>query len=267
MSISRSSDDGGSAAVPPTGLTPSPPWFPLLGMTVRRLGRLVDELPGGRQSLAGLEIFKVRRGVLKAPSDVLSICERLQAEGDAGIGIATWFVCFNSGDVFLDFLEALEFFFAGLPQGIDTVIWLSCVSRRCVRDAELHLFKHVIEGTRNMVMFMSSWDKPNVLTRAWCLWELYICCSCGGRIEFALPRAQRAQSPEVIGPKLATFMHSIVDVSIKNGTCFLASDQDDLFDAIATDAGFSVFDAIVQRTLKEYAERLLRGSVQMETIA
>ena len=273
MSISRSNDDGGSSAVPTTGPTPSPPAFPLLGITVRRLGRLVDELPGGRQSLAGLEMYKLwRGGVLDPLSDPTkpSLCERLQAEGDAGVGIATWFVTFSFSDIFLDLLDALEFFFEGEAQGLDTVVWFSPASRRPISRCPTHdhieakkaVLKCAIQGTRNLVMFMSTWDNPNTLTRAWCQWELYTCCSCGGRVEFALPRAQRVQLMEVMRSNPVTFFDLIATLRIENSTCYEAMCKDNIFAAISAEVGFSGLDAAVRRALKEWMERLLRGKIE-----
>ena len=271
MSISRSNDDGGSSAVSTTGPTPSPPAFPLLGITVRRLGRLVDELPGGRQSLAGLEMYKLwRGGVLDPLSDPTkpSLCERLQAEGDAGVGIATWFVCYCMIDIFLDFLETLEFFFAGEPQGLDTVIFFSLATFRpfVPGDANskvslLSLFRYAIQGTRQLVMFLSTWDKPGALARAWCMWELFACFSCGGRVEFAFPLAQRVQLMEVMRSNPAAFLDSVAALRSKNGTSRFASEQDELHAAISAEIGFSGLDAMVRRALGEWMERLLRAKI------
>ncbi len=92
-------------------------------MTVRRFGRLVDETPGGRQALAGIATRAWIEPVLKHYDLTKgSLCQQLQAEGDAGIGIATWFVALYFYDTLLEFLDALEHFFAMEPQGLDTVI-------------------------------------------------------------------------------------------------------------------------------------------------
>jgi hypothetical protein len=272
MSISHSDDDGGSSAVPTTGPTPSPPAFPLLGITVRRLGRLVDELPGGRQSLAGLEMYKLwRGGVLDPSSDPTkpSFCERLQAEGDAGVGIATWFVSYTAGEIFLDLLDALECFFEGEAQGLDTVVWFSLASKRPVPRCPAQddygtlkaVFKCAIESTRNLVMFMSTWDKPNTLTRAWCLWELSVCCSCGGRVEFALPRAQRVQLMEVMRSNPATFFDSTAALRSENSASDVSS-REAVFAAISAGVGFSGLDAMVRRALWDWMERLLRAKIE-----
>ena len=280
MSISRSSDDGGSSAVPTTGPTPSPPAFPLLGITVRRLGRLVDELPGGRQSLAGLEMYKLWRGGVLDPlsgwtgcSTKPSLCERLQAEGDAGVGIATWFVSYTAKEIFLDLLDALEIFFEGEAQGLDTVVWFCEASFDSKRPTPqgptqddygflLAVFKCAVESTRNLVMFMSTWDKPSALTRAWCMWELYCCCSCGGRVEFALPRAQRVQLMEVMRSNPATFFDIIAALRSENSTANDNSSREAVFAAIPAEVGFSGLDAVVRRALWDWMERLLRAKIE-----
>jgi hypothetical protein len=273
MSISRSDDDGGSSAVPTTGPTPSPPAFPLLGITVRRLGRFVDEFPGGRQSLAGLEMYKLwHGGVLDPMSDPTkpSLCERLQAEGDAGVGIATWFVSYTAKEIFLDLLDALEIFFEGEAQGLDTVVWFCKASNRLYPRCPTHndieggtaVLKHAVQGTRNLVMFMSTWDKPSALTRAWCLWELSVCCSCGGRVEFALPRAQRVQLMEVMRSNPATFFDIIASLRSENCTDTNNLWRVEVFAAISAEVGFSGLDAMVRRALWDWMERLLRAKIE-----
>ena len=273
MTTSRSNDDGGSSAVPTTGPTPSLPAFPLLGITVRRLGRLVDELPGGRQSLAGLEMYKLwRGGVLDPLSDPTkpSLCERLQAEGDAGVGIATWFVSYTAKEIFLDLLDALEIFFEGEAQGLDTVVWFSLASKRPLPQCPTQddygtlkaVFKCAIESTRNLVMFMSTWDKPRALTKAWCLWELYCGCSCGGRVEFALPRAQRVQLMEVMRSNPATFFDIIAALRSENSTALNDSFREAVFAAIPVEVGFSGLDAMVRCALWDWMERLLRAKIE-----
>ena len=273
MTTSRSNDDGGSSAVPTTGPTPSLPAFPLLGITVRRLGRLVDELPGGRQSLAGLEMYKLwRGGVLDPLSDPTkpSLCERLQAEGDAGVGIATWFVSYTAKEIFLDLLDALEIFFEGEAQGLDTVVWFSLASKRPLPQCPTQddygtlkaVFKCAIESTRNLVMFMSTWDKPRALTKAWCLWELYCGCSCGGRVEFALPRAQRVQLMEVMRSNPATFFDIIAALRSENSTATNDSFREAVFAAIPAEVGFSGLDAMVRCALWDWMERLLRAKIE-----
>jgi hypothetical protein len=92
-------------------------------MTVRRLGRLADETPGGRQALAGLTTVEWLKLVQKHYDLTKgSMCEQLQAEGDSGIGIPTWFVSFYARDTVLEFLDALEHFFAIKPQGLILVV-------------------------------------------------------------------------------------------------------------------------------------------------
>lgn len=254
----------------------------MLGITVRRFGRLVEELPGGRQSLAGLEIYKLFRGgvldPLSQPDPTKpSLCERLQAEGDPGVGIATWFVCFTAGDIFLDLLDAMEFFFESEPQGLDTVVWFNLASKRRLPRCPTHndieggtaVLKHAVLSTHNLVMFLSTWDKPHhrggrswhALTRAWCLWEFHVCCSCGGRVEFALPRAQLVQLMEVMRSNPATFFDFTAAFRSENSVSDV-SWREAVFAAISAEVGFSGLDTMVRRALEDWMERLLRAKIE-----
>jgi hypothetical protein len=219
-------------------------------------------------------VYKLwRGGVLDPSSDPTkpSLCERLQAEGDAGVGIATWFVCFYMEQVFLDFLEALEFFFAYEPQGLDTVIFLSLASFRPFvpgdAAAKLSSFKRVIQGTRQLVMFLSTWDKPDALRRAWCMWELFVCFRCGGRVEFVFPRLQRVRLMEVMRSNPAAFLDSISFPRSESSTSRFASEQDELHAAISAEMGFSGLDAMVRRALGDWMERLLRAKIEEARVA
>ena len=82
--------------------------FPRLGMKVRHLLHVIYSRFGGRRALAGLTkdqgndlVFVPLTAATK-----LSLCEQLQAEGDNGVCIATWFVSHAWLYTFVDILEA-----------------------------------------------------------------------------------------------------------------------------------------------------------------
>jgi hypothetical protein len=262
-------DDGGSSAVSTTGPSPASLVVSPLGMTVRRLGQMVDEHPGGRQALVGLTMGQVLhtykevfQPVHTAPTEP-SVCEQFRERGDACIGIATWFVSYSSLDPLLDFLEALEHFFAREPLGLDTLIWCSPVSKRPFAPGEPQTpsFSQAIQRTGNLFMMLAPWNKPVTLTSSWCIYELYICLSSGGRVEFALPEAQRAQLTEDLMSKPASFLEFLANVDSESSRCFHASDRDEIFAAVPTSVGFAGLDTIVRRALQSWMVRLLQGRI------
>jgi hypothetical protein len=279
MSISGSTD-GGSSAVSTAGQSPASSVatnvFCPLGMTVRCLGRLADETPGGRQALAGITTGQWRNSVLSRRNHdmnklKMSLCEQLQAEGDAGIGIATWFVSFWTWDMFLDFLEALEDFFASEPQGLDTVIWLSKLSNFYIVGDDFaglsRLFTLAIQSAGNLVMILGSWDKPTVLTRAWCIHELYICWNSGLRIEFALPQAQRAQLIDDMRSEPTRFSEFLAGVRSESSSCYDAKERDEIYAWVQSSVGFAGLDTIVRCTLQSWMVRLLQCKIDEASAA
>jgi len=132
----------------------------------------------------------------------LSLCEQLQAEGNDGVGVATWFVSHAWMYTCVELLETLEHLFTGEPQGLDTCIWLDMVSTSqhgtFSRPPEWwrQMFILAVQSMGNLVMVMAPWYKPVTLTRAWSILELYACSSSGCRFEVAFPEAQRADMAE-----------------------------------------------------------------------
>jgi tetratricopeptide (TPR) repeat protein len=242
--------------------------FPRLGMKVRRLLRVIDSRSGGRRALAGLTTDQVKDLVfvpLTAASQ-LSLCEQLQAEGDDGVGVATWFVSHAWLYTFVELLEALDHFFAGEPQGLDTCIWLDLVSTSqhgtFSRPPQwwAATFQTAIQSMGNMVMVMCPWDKPVTLTRAWCILELYACCSSSAacRFDVALPEAQRLQLAQDLAYRADAFYEFLGSVNSESSECSRESDRESIFAAVCASVGFAGLDAVVRRTLAAWMVRQLQ---------
>jgi hypothetical protein len=240
-----------------------------LGMTVRRIGRLADETPGGRQALDGLTTSAWLKLVLKHYDLTKgSLCQQLQAEGDAGIGIATWFVSFYARDTVLEFLDTLEHFFAMEPQGLDTVIWFfrfSVVNPNADLDdaaGESRLFTQAIQSVGNFVMMLASLHKPTtVLTRAWCMYEFYTAWNSGLRIEFALPRAQRAQLIEDTRSEPTRFSEFLANVRSESSSCYSAKVTDYIHASLESSVGFAGLDILLRSALRSWMVQLLQCKI------
>jgi tetratricopeptide (TPR) repeat protein len=241
--------------------------FPRLGITVRRLLRVVDGQSGGRAALAGLTTDQVKDAVFVpiTAETQLSLCEQLQSTGDEGVGIATWFVSHAWIYLFLELVEALESFFAAEPQGLDTCVWLDLVSTSqhgtFSRPPEwwATTFQNAIQSMGNMVMVMSPWDKPVTLTRAWCILELYACCSSSTpcRFEVALPNAQQVKLADDLLGSTTAFYAFLECIDSQSSECSRESDRQSIFAAVRSSVGFAALDAVIRRTLTAWIEQQL----------
>ena len=236
--------------------------FPRLGMSVRRLGRIVDSQRGGRQALRGLTTSQVKLRVFVplTAATRLSMCAQLQAQGDPGVGVATWYVSHAWARPFLELLEALEHFFDSQAQGRDTAVWLDVVSvaqhaapsRPCRWFHSLHA---VIQSIGNMVMVMAPWDQPTVLLRAWCLFELHACGSDSNcRFEVALPQLQRRRLASDLAATAEAFNAFLLSARMERGESSLAADRDGVFAAVrdSVPVGLAGVDAVVRRLLRSW---------------
>jgi hypothetical protein len=236
---------------------------------------MADESPGGRQALAGLTIVEWLLHVMEHYDLAKgSVCQQLQAEGDAGIGIATWFVCFYNKDPFLEFLDALEHFFAMEPQGLDTVIWFyrfSTVKLMAGADyfADLsRLFTQAIQGVCNFVMMLISLHKSTpVLTRAWCLYEFYAAWNSGLRIGFALSQARRAQLIEDMRSEPNRFSEFLGNIRSEFSRCREghAKVRDDVHASLESSVGFAGLDTLLRSALQSWMEQLLQCKISEAT--
>ena len=245
---------------------PLTPDFPRLGMTVRRLLRVIDSRSGGRRALNGLTTEEVK-DVVFAPltaATQLSLCEQLQAEGDVGVNVAAWFVSHAWMSEFVELLEALEHFFADTPQGLDTCIWLDLVStsQHGVFNRPPQwwaaTFQTAIQSMGNMVMVISPWDKPVTLTRAWCILELYACCcNSACRFEVALSNNQRQLLEVQCLDSADSFNSFLANVNTESSQCSRESDRQSIFSAVRASVGFAALDTIIRRTLSAWMLRML----------
>jgi len=245
--------------------------FPPLGMSLRRLQRVVDNHRGGRQALRGLTTSQVKLRVF-APLTAAtrqSLCEQLQAQGDPCVGVATWFVSHAWARPFLELLEALEHFFDGEAQGHDTIVWLDLVSvvqhPTCSRPARWwsHSLRAGIQSIGNLVAVMAPWEQPTVLSRTWCLFELHACCSGSNcRFEIALPEMQRRRLASDLATSFETFNSFVTSARSECSECSLAGDRDGVFAAIRDGEGFAAVDAVVRRVMMSWILRQLRVGLE-----
>jgi hypothetical protein len=244
---------------------PSPAF---LGISVRRLVRLLDELPGGSEVASGLTTFQWMNQVLKyhANSAKQSVCQRLLSEGDDGVGIASWFICFYLKDPILHCIETLVHFFEGEPLGLDTLIWFEAVSTYRIDLLtfvdQCRLISDAIQHAGNMLVTCASgsWDKPTLLTRKWCIYEIYVCCCSSSRVEFAHYQSQREQLLCDMRSRPAAFIEMLANVRSETSVWWNLG-ADDIFIVVPASIGYAGLDTAVRRALQSWMVRLLLAKV------
>ncbi len=164
---------------------------------------------------------------------------------------------------FLDLVRALESFFADKP---DAIIWLDFISKSQYQFAPSdrppqwwqNTFRLAIGQMGQMVMVMTPWDNPIALTRAWCLYELYACCSSGSRFSVAFPPCERARFIAEIVASGDAFFDMLGKVNTEKSECSRATDRQRIFSAVQSLAGgFSALDRGVLSTMTEWLSSIL----------
>ena len=199
------------------------------------------------------------------PPGTRSMCTLLAADPRTAhfVGKPTHFLSHAWLYRILNVAQALEEFEESQPEGTPPIFWwFDCFAIDEHSTQELSqewwstTFKQAIKLIGHTVMFLSPWDTPQTLVRAWCLWELH--CTIETDSEFSIhlgsdeKKAFRATLSEDGGDKVIA-MISAIDVRKSQ-----ASDPQDLqmiLDAVDETSGGS--EALNQLCVGQLRDRFV----------
>ena len=110
------------------------------------------------------------------------------------VGIASVFISHAWKYTFVEVISALEYHFRVEP---DIFIWFDLVSNNQIQapnfsfESWSNTFKSAIEDFHHVVLILSLFDKHVVLSRGWCVFEIYCAVITGSRFELAMGQAQK----------------------------------------------------------------------------
>ena len=100
---------------------------------------------------------------------------------------------------FLEVVDALLEFARSQPAGLGTVAWMDvfchCQHTKLVPSFDFLTTRFVglVGDIGHVVTVLLPWNKPVVLTRTWCVFEVYACMATWGRFDVAMPAAERSR--------------------------------------------------------------------------
>ena len=165
---------------------------------------------------------------------------------------------------FLEVVDALVEFAASQPAGLDTVAWMDvfchCQHTKLVPSFDFLTTRFVglVGDIGHVVTVLLPWNKPVVLTRTWCVFEVYACMATGGRFDVAMPAAERSRFLEGMLEDSGVYYKALSEISSRKSDCFDPSDRVQLFDAIERSVGFTQLDSTVLRAMEGW----LTGSLE-----
>ena len=127
--------------------------------------------------------------------DRLSTCERLQQQGNPGVGTATVFVSWHLGMKVSTLLDGMRRYLEQHPELPRSTKWWVCdfvIRQGAAAKADVALLGECVRAVGHTVLIMESWRDPMPLKRAYCLKELYYTQASGARFAVVMSGAQRA---------------------------------------------------------------------------
>ena len=148
------------------------------------------------------------------------------------VGIASVFISHAWKYTFVEVISALEYHFRVEP---DIFIWFDLVSNNQIQapnfsfESWSNTFKSAIEDFHHVVLILSLFDKHVVLSRGWCVFEIYCAVITGSRFELAMGQAQKYNFLGALKKDPGAYLQMLANVDVKKAECFNAKDRDNIF--------------------------------------
>jgi len=162
-----------------------------------------------------------------------SYCEYLENHEQGHlVGTASVFISHAWKYTFVEVISALEYHFRNEP---NIFIWFDLVSNNQIQAPNLsfewwsNTFKSAIEDFGRVVLILSPFDKPIVLTRGWCIFEIYCAVITGSKFELAMGQTQKDKFLAALSDEPGTYLQMLANVDVKKAECFNATDRDNIF--------------------------------------
>ncbi|CAK9049129.1 Kinesin light chain 4 (KLC 4) (Kinesin-like protein 8), partial [Durusdinium trenchii] len=157
----------------------------------------------------------------------------------------------------------LDIFCANQPKLNQPDVDLSVEVRQQRNDLLTHGLHAAIERFDERLVFFNSWDRPEVIGRLWCVWELYGAIQSGKTIEIFFPPGEDDRLARLLdsskGPDEVT--KAVAAVDLANAECHSDKDRDMIVGYVATLPGG--FGDINRAVLNQVRSWLRKSAVEL----
>ncbi|KAF0693332.1 Aste57867_15695 [Aphanomyces stellatus] len=233
-------------------------------------------LHGGRKAFHGLTTKQVcHRYViphtLAEKQSLVDCVERSDPDSHIYVRRATWFVSHAWDYLFLDVVDALDYFMDEQDMPSDKAsagLWFCLFNNNQHEVMEkpfLHwftTFKTALTAIGNVVMVFSPWNNPTTLTRTWCVFEVFVAIECNARFEVAMGKSEKETCLKHI-EEGGVFETMVAKINCANSTTTFPSDRAHIFDLIKEGPGFEKLDRMVFDALEAWVVRTLEAQISL----
>lgn len=186
---------------------------------------------------------------------------------EEAVGVdANIFISFAYADNFIELVDALEVSSVEDPNTFHaetTFYWFDMFvnNQWKSKDRDFNwwttLFRDAIHKIGHTLCFISPWNKPTLVEKAWCLYEI----SCSKKISLALSRKQNSNFQRALRVDV-DYRASICKINLENATCREERDREDIFKAVGSlPGGIQGFNNKVVGLLRNWFASSVRNKI------
>jgi hypothetical protein len=242
--------------------------FNELGVTFNLVDEFIEQI-GGREAIAGMSTTEVSDMFMKklTIASGVSYSEMKYREKCKDVRKANVFVSHAWRYRFLDVIDALKAHF-GSDNLCKTVIWFDLFSNNQNKTDEIEFewwcgtFQHSIRSIGHTVAVFLPWENPIPLSRAWCLWEIFISQKTKVKFEIAMSPSEDSRFIDMIAKDPDSFNLMLSNVDVAKSTSFTPSDRENIFRVIRSTVGFQKVNEGIIKCIKNTILSRLKTKVE-----
>ncbi|KAJ3044938.1 Kinesin light chain 3 [Rhizophlyctis rosea] len=123
-------------------------------------------------------------------------------------------------------------------------------------------FMHIISNVGSVLMILTPWDQPITLTRAWCVYELYVCAQIKSAFHIALPPTEQTRFRDSLQKDPQIFYQTFVQVKSEKAQATKIEDLLAIQKAVRDSVGFRTLDGMVLSLLTQWMEIRLQSHIR-----
>ncbi|KAJ3042088.1 hypothetical protein HDV00_008170 [Rhizophlyctis rosea] len=247
-------------------LAPHSDSIPLVGVHFSFFREFIDQY-GGRAAFHNLTTANVCEKFIKPETaKTESYCEKVAKVQNTGVRRPGWFISHSWQYRFLDVADAIESFFSdegNLYKKDDKIVWFDLFSLPQQNRPNLKAkwlqtsFMTAISAMKSVVMIIPRWDQPIILSRAWCIFEIYAANVTFSFLHVAMPPHGRDDFIQIAYRNPSLLLEKVANINSEASEATKPKDLDAIRTAICESVGFDALDRLVFSTLAEWMVKAL----------
>ncbi|OQS05590.1 hypothetical protein THRCLA_20578 [Thraustotheca clavata] len=177
---------------------------------------------------------------------------------------ARWYVSHAWPYMFLDVIESLHLFFSDKPSQ-EAIVWfdLFCNSQHTNTDFNslTSIICRAITSIQRVVMVLLPWDRPIPLTRAWCVYEVYMTVNTASEFQVAMTQQETDRFADNVS--VDAFFDMLAHVKSEASDSYDPQDKIQIAKVIENTIGFKNMDTMVFRVFENWMTSTLTTKISI----